>query len=52
VLALGGGEYDVELVHDLAMTRMNDAIVADHRPDDAEVEHLVRFCLGGIKSGT
>jgi hypothetical protein len=32
------------------MTRMNDAIVADHRPDDAEVEHLVRFCLGGIKS--
>jgi AcrR family transcriptional regulator len=52
VLALGGTEADVELVHDLAMTRMNDAIVADHRPDDAEVEHLVRFCLGGIKSGT
>ena len=50
VLALGGNERDVELVHDLAMSRMNGAVVHSRRVDDGEVEQLVSFCLAGVGS--
>jgi AcrR family transcriptional regulator len=48
VTAMGGAERDVELVHDLAMTRMNEALVARRAPDGDEVAHLVAFCLAAI----
>jgi AcrR family transcriptional regulator len=49
VHALGGGDADVELVHDLVMARMHDALVQRRPPDRREVEHLVRFCRAGIE---
>ena len=39
---------DAELVHDLALARMNDAIAHRRVPDRREVQHLVEFCLAGI----
>lgn len=51
VLALGGTETDVALVHDLAMARMHDALMQRRVPDRREVDDLVRFCRGGIEHG-
>jgi AcrR family transcriptional regulator len=48
VHALGGNELDVELVHDLAMTRMHDALVHRRRPQPREVQRIVAFCLRGL----
>jgi AcrR family transcriptional regulator len=48
VLALGGDERDAELVHDVAMTRMNGALANRRVPDRKEIAHLVAFCLAGI----
>ena len=51
VTALGGTESDVEFVHDLAMTRMYDALMQGRVPGAHEVDALVAFCLGGIAHG-
>ena len=48
VVALGGTAADAELVRDLALARMNDAIAHRRVPTRAEVQHLVEFCLAGI----
>jgi AcrR family transcriptional regulator len=48
-VALGGDEHDAELVHDLAMQRLRDALALRRAPDDDEVERLVQFCLAGIQ---
>jgi AcrR family transcriptional regulator len=48
VHALGGDELDVEIVHDCAMSRMHEALVARRIPDRGEVKHLARFCRAGI----
>jgi AcrR family transcriptional regulator len=48
IVAAGGDERDAELVHDLTMTRMNDALVHRRVPDRKEVAHLVAFCLAAI----
>jgi AcrR family transcriptional regulator len=48
VRAMGGDDRDVELVHDLTMTRMNEALVFRRVPDRKEVAHLVAFCLAAV----
>jgi hypothetical protein len=48
IAAAGGDERDAELVHDLTMTRMNDALVHRRVPDREEIAHLVAFCLAAI----
>jgi len=48
VRALGGSVTDAELVRDLALARMNDAIAMRRVPTRGEIEHLVGFCLAGI----
>jgi AcrR family transcriptional regulator len=48
IVAAGGDERDAQLVHDLTMTRMNDALVHRRVPDRKEVAHLVAFCLAAI----
>ena len=45
---LGGSDEDAELVRDLALARMNDAIAHRRIPSRAEVQRLVEFCLAGI----
>jgi AcrR family transcriptional regulator len=52
VRALGGTDADAELVRDLALARMNDAIALRRVPTRAEVQHLVDFCLSGITGGS
>ncbi len=49
VHALGGTNEHAELVRDLALARMNDAIARRRVPSRAEVQRLVEFCLAGIK---
>jgi AcrR family transcriptional regulator len=51
VRALGGSDEAAELIRDLALARMNDAIAHRRIPPRAEVQRLVDFCLAGI-SGT
>jgi AcrR family transcriptional regulator len=51
VRALGGNDADAELIRDLALARMNDAIALRRVPSRGEVQHLVDFCLGGITGG-
>jgi AcrR family transcriptional regulator len=48
VHALGGTDEDAELIRDLALARMNDAIASRRVPSRAEVQRLVEFCLAGI----
>jgi AcrR family transcriptional regulator len=48
VRALGGSDEDAELIRDLALARMNDAIAHRRVPPRAEVQRLVDFCLAGI----
>ena len=48
VHALGGNDADAELIRDLALARMNDAIALRRVPTRAEIQHLVDFCLAGI----
>jgi AcrR family transcriptional regulator len=48
VHALGGADADAELIRDLALARMNDAIALRRVPTRAEIQHLVDFCLSGI----
>jgi AcrR family transcriptional regulator len=48
VHALGGTDEDAELIRDLALARMNDAIARRRIPSRAEVQRLVEFCLAGI----
>ena len=48
VRALGGSDEDAELIRDLALARMNDAIAHRRIPSRAEVQRLVDFCLAGI----
>jgi AcrR family transcriptional regulator len=45
---LGGSDEDAELIRDLALARMNDAIAHRRIPSRAEVQRLVDFCLAGI----
>jgi AcrR family transcriptional regulator len=52
VVDAGGDKRDAELVHDLTMARMNDALVRRRAPDRKEVAHLVAFCLAAIDGGT
>jgi AcrR family transcriptional regulator len=47
----GDPERDTVLVHDLAIARMHQAIVAGQPPTSDEIEHLVRFCLAGVAGG-
>jgi AcrR family transcriptional regulator len=49
VRALGGTEHDAELVRDLALGRMNDAIAARRTVTSREVVDLVDFCLDGLR---
>jgi AcrR family transcriptional regulator len=49
VRALGGTEHDAELVRDLALGRMNDAIAARRTVTSREVSDLVDFCLDGLR---
>jgi AcrR family transcriptional regulator len=49
VVAAGGDGRDAELVHDLALARMNDALVHHRVPDRKEIAHLGAFCLGAIE---
>ena len=51
VLALGGRDSDVGLIHDLTMARMYDALMQRRVPDAGEVDALVHFCRGGIANG-
>ena len=48
VRALGGSDEDAELIRDLALARMNDAIAHRRVPSKAEVNRLVGFCLAAI----
>jgi AcrR family transcriptional regulator len=48
VRALGGSDEDAELIRDLALARMNDAIAHRRFPPRAEVQRLVDFCRAGI----
>jgi AcrR family transcriptional regulator len=48
VHALGGTDEEGELIRDLALARMNDAIASRRIPSRAEVQRLVEFCLAGI----
>jgi AcrR family transcriptional regulator len=48
VRALGGDEGDAELIRDLALARMNDAIAHRRVPSRTEVQRLIEFCLAGI----
>jgi AcrR family transcriptional regulator len=48
VVAAGGDARDADLVHDLTLARMNDALVHRRVPDRKEVNHLVAFCLAAI----
>jgi AcrR family transcriptional regulator len=52
VRALGGTEDDAAFVCELALARMNDAITHRRRPSAQEVQHLVAFCLAGVRNGT
>ena len=52
VRALGGSDDNASLVCELALARMNDAIAHRRRPNTQEVEHLVEFCLAGVRHGT
>jgi AcrR family transcriptional regulator len=49
VEALGGTEHDAELVRDLALGRMNDAIAQRRIVTTREVSDLVDFCLDGLR---
>jgi AcrR family transcriptional regulator len=49
---LGGDDRDVEIVHDIAIARMHDALVQRRLPDRSEVEHLVQFTMAGLTHGT
>jgi AcrR family transcriptional regulator len=49
VEALGGDEHDAELVRDLALARMNDAISVRRVPGKHEVHAIVEFCLDGLR---
>ena len=49
VRALGGHDDDAELIRDLALARMNDAIARRRTPSKAEIQRLVDFCLAGLK---
>jgi AcrR family transcriptional regulator len=51
IRALGGTEPVAEFVCDLALARMNDAIIQRRHPKPREVEDLVRFCLAGVSYG-
>jgi AcrR family transcriptional regulator len=48
VRQLGGTDEDAELIRDLALARMNDAIAHRRIPTRGEVQRLVDFCLAGI----
>jgi AcrR family transcriptional regulator len=48
VHALGGSDEDAELIRDLTLARMNDAIAHRRVPSRDEVQRLVGFCLAGI----
>ncbi|MCU1430885.1 MAG: putative transcriptional regulator, TetR family [Actinomycetia bacterium] len=48
VLGAGGDERDTDLVHDLVLSRMNNALVQGRTPERKEVGHLVAFCLAAI----
>ena len=52
VVALGGTDQDAAFVCELAMTHMNDAITNRRHPQPQEVQHLVAFCLAGVRNGT
>jgi len=52
VHALGGTADDASFVCELALARMNDAIAQRRRPSAQEVQHLVAFCLAGVRHGT
>jgi hypothetical protein len=49
ITALGGNERDTECVHDLAMQRLHDALAQRRAPDRKEIEHMVQFCLAGVR---
>jgi AcrR family transcriptional regulator len=49
VNALGGTVEDAELVRDLALARMNDAIAHRRTPSRAETQRLAEFCVAGIR---
>jgi AcrR family transcriptional regulator len=49
VRALGGDEHDAELVRDLTLSRMNDAIAQRRIVTAREVSDLVDFCLDGLR---
>jgi AcrR family transcriptional regulator len=49
VRAIGGSRQDATFIRDLALARMNDAIVARRRPHPDEIRNLVAFCLSGVK---
>jgi hypothetical protein len=52
IAELGGDPVaDAELVHDLALSRMNQAVVSGRLPSDEEVERLADFCLAGVTGG-
>ncbi len=52
VEALGGTAQDGSFVCELALSRMNDAIIQRRSPRTEEVERLVAFCLAGVRHGT
>ncbi|MDQ1381091.1 MAG: hypothetical protein QOJ71_1810, partial [Actinomycetota bacterium] len=52
VKALGGTDHDAAFVCELALARMNDAIVQRRSPEPGEVRNLVEFCLAGVRHGT
>jgi AcrR family transcriptional regulator len=52
VVAAGGRAGDAQLVHDLVMSRMHDALANRRHPDREEVHELVAFCLAAVTRGT
>jgi AcrR family transcriptional regulator len=45
----GDSQRDADAVYQLVIGCMNDALVARRRPSEEDVEHLVRFVLGGLR---
>jgi AcrR family transcriptional regulator len=48
VVEAGGDPRDADVIYQLAMGRMQDALVRHERPSADEVEHLVEFAVRGL----
>jgi AcrR family transcriptional regulator len=47
----GDPETDTNVVYQMTFASMHRALIEQHMPSSDEVEHLVRFALGGVDAG-